>query len=149
MENNTEGNNTEENVEVLYNKKYGGFGTSEKANELYKKYVLEKNPQAEFDPFEFTFISRTDPVWLRVFHELGEEFNGPYCYAKTAVIPKQFRHHYTIDEYDGKESIRLNYQGYIIDQIKQIIKSPVSSDEKISQINGVFSEVERLFSLYR
>ena len=124
----------EETVEVLYNTHYGGFGVSEKAEELYRKYKKEKDPQTEFDPFEFSFIGRTNPIWIRIFHELGNEFNGPYCNAAIAIIPKKYKHHYIIDEYDGKERIEIDHLGYGLSQIKTILHSEETNDEKIRQL---------------
>ncbi len=124
----------EETVEVLYNTKYGGFGVSEKAEELYVKYKKEADPEVVIGPLEFIHFARTSPFWLRVFHELGDEFNSPYCKAAVKVIPKRYRYFYRIDEYDGKETVLIDHQKYELDQIKTILKSTDSNDEKIRQM---------------
>ena len=39
-----------------------------------------------------------------------------------------------IDEYDGKETVLIDHQKYELDQIKTILKSTDSNDEKIRQM---------------
>ena len=106
----------EEFAEVLYNDLYD---TSEKANDLHD--VL--NPTGVLD-------IRTDPTWLRIYHELGTEFNGKYSNIKVKKIPKKYilNNCYSISEYDGKEKVNIEYEQYALEQIKLILKSSVMSD---------------------
>lgn len=130
----------EEMIEILYNTHYGGFSVSDKAIELYKKYKKEKNPDSEFRIYEFIHIGRSSPLWVRVFHELGNEFNGKYCNAGVKKIPKKYRYFYRIEEYDGKEEITIDHTGYLLNEIKKILFSEAKNDDKIDELKKIVDE---------
>ena len=52
-----------------------------------------------------------------------------------------------IDEYDGKETVLIDHQKYELDQIKIILKSTDSNDEKIRQMER-FVELRGLKGVY-
>ena len=130
----------EEFAEVLYNDSYGGYDTSEKANDLHD--VL--NPTGVLD-------IRTDPTWLRIYHELGTEFNGKYSNIKVKKIPKKYilNNCYSISEYDGKEKVNIEYEHYALEQIKLILKSSDMNDEKIHRIELVMSDIYDMKKIFK
>jgi len=54
------------------------------------------------------------------------------------VIPKKYEKYYDIQEYDGLESVAIDYYRYNADNfmngIKKILKSEMNNDEKIKEI---------------
>lgn len=123
-------------IEVLYNYCYGGFNPSEKAKELYIEKMLEIDKDFNNEHFDMYFVDRDDPILIEIFHQLGiEKFSGSYSKIKSLKIPKKFKDCFVIDEYDGKESVNIDYGKYKLDRIRDILKNEeFSNDEKIIKI---------------
>lgn len=94
---------------VILNKCYGGFGISRKAYELYAKKKGLKISDDEKDkrpPIDYRY--REDKTLIEVVEELGEEANGRYADLKIVEIPDDLN--YTIDDYDGIETLHQKVQ---------------------------------------
>jgi hypothetical protein len=114
----------EEFIEVLYNYCYGGFNPSEKAKELYIEKMLEIDKDFNNEHFNMSFVDRDDQILIEIFHQLGvEKFSGTYSRVKSQKIPKKFKDCFDISEYDGKESVNINYIKYKLDRIRDILKN--------------------------
>ena len=120
-----------EEIEVLLNDCYGGWGISNKAKELY---ILRKTENSR------NYLSmRSDPILIQIYKELGDEFDREK-YSKTGIeiIPKKYENHYYISEYDGLERVEIDYTKYELDNLKKKIKeilenNSIDNDEKINQ----------------
>lgn len=125
----------EEEIEVLYNNRYGGWTISSKARKLYK---LRKTDNSR------NYLSiRSDPILIQIYKELGDDFDDTK-YSKTAIekIPKKYEKYYTIREYDGLETVEIDYTSYELDNLKQKIKeilenNSIDNDEKINQFKNL------------
>jgi hypothetical protein len=126
----------EEFIEVLYNYCYGGFNPSEKAKELYIEKMLEIDKNFDTENFVMYLVDRDDPILIEIFYQLGvEKFSGSYSRIKSQKIPKKFKDCFDIGEYDGKESVTIDYRKYKLDRIRDILKNEeFSNDEKIIKI---------------
>jgi hypothetical protein len=130
-------NTPETEIEVLLNDCYGGWRISNKAMKLYKLRKITDNSHNYLG-------KRSDPIFIQIYKELGDEFDGGTG-SKTGIekIPKKYEHHYYITEYDGLESIEIDYTKYELDNLKKNIKeilenNSLDNDEKINlfkQIN--------------
>ena len=125
----------EEEIEVLFNDCYGGWQISNKANKLY---TLRKTKDSNY-----YIRRRSDPILVQIYKELGDEFDGGK-HSKTGIekIPKKYENHYIISEYDGLESVEIDYTKYELDHLKQKIKeiienNSMDNDEKINQFNNI------------
>lgn len=123
----------EEEIEVLINDCYGGWSMSNKARKLYKlrKTEISNNHMR----------MRSNPILIQIYKELGDEFNGEK-YSKTGIvkIPKKYEKYYIIHEYDGLETVEIDYTKYELDNLKQKIKeilenNSIDNNEKINQFN--------------
>jgi len=134
----------EEFVEVLYNCCYGGFNPSEKAKELYIEKMLEIDKDFNNEHFNMYFVDRDDPILIEIFHQLGvEKFSGSHSRIKSQKIPKKFKDCFDIGEYDGKESVNIDYRKYQLDRIRDILKNEeYSNDEKVIKIQGTYGSPE-------
>ncbi len=124
-----------ENVEILYNRCFGGFGFSDEAVEQYRSRKDGIDPT--FDPYE---IERHDALMIQIVKELGPRANG-YC-AKLAIhtVPSHFVKHYEIVEYDGSESVRINYDAYRIETAKSMLQNAnLTKSEKIARAIAVLN----------
>ena len=122
----------EEEIEVLLNDCYGGWQISNKANKLY-----------ELRRTKDSIRKRSDPILVQIYKELGDAFDGGK-HSKTGIekIPKKYEKYYIISEYDGLESIEIDYTKYELDHLKQKIKeilenNSMDNDEKIKQFRNM------------
>jgi len=129
-----------EKIEILYNACYGGWSPSAKARELYKirKIHTDQNKSN-------TYISkRSDPLFIQIYYELGDEFDDKYSRTQIIKIPKIYENYYDIDEYDGLESIIIDYTKYKLDKIenkiKEVLQSTINNDEKINELQKFILE---------
>lgn len=125
----------EEEIEILYNNCYGGWGLSIKAKELYK--LRQGN---------FNFDIRDDPILVQIYKELGTDFDGKFSKTKIRKIPKKYKNYYYISEYDGIECVNIDYTKYKLDNlynnIKEILQSNINNDIKINEIEKIISSCE-------
>ena len=125
----------EEEIEVLYNDCYGGWGISQKAYELYKTRNNNVSPRRRRK------IIRTDPILIQIWHELGPDFDTKYSKTEIDIFPKKYANYINIKEYDGLESVDIDYAQYELDniknKIKEILQSSISNDEKINELNKI------------
>jgi len=125
----------EEEIEVLLNDCYGGWQISNKAKKLYElRRTKDSNNNIR---------RRSDPILVQIYKELGDEFDGGK-HSKTGIekLPKKYEKYYIISEYDGLESIEIDYTKYELDHLKQKIKeilenNSIDNDEKIKQFTNM------------
>lgn len=138
-------------IGVLYNNSYGGFSVSKKAKNLYNERMMQANPEYKsrsangvYDDFYDT-TRRHDPLFVSIYHELGQEFNGAkHTKIKIEMIPKKYENAYIIHEYDGLESVSVDNHKYKLDAIQNIVHNLDihDNDMKINEINKVLLEKE-------
>jgi len=80
---------------IVINTCFGGFGLSEEAITLYKRYAGVTGDISHYD------IDRDDPFLIKVVNELGNDANGSHAKLKIVQIPSDVD--WQIDEYDGNE----------------------------------------------
>ena len=133
----------EEEIEILINNCYGGWNISKKAFELYKL----RNPNCNLTENEFDYyFDRHDPILVQIYKELGNDFDGKYSKTKIKKILKKYENYYDIDEYDGKECVKINYTKYKLDniynKIKKILQSNNNDNTKINEIEQFISALK-------
>ena len=125
-----------EEIEVLHNDCYGGgWRISNKARKLYA--LRKTNNSNNY------LCKRSDPILIQIYHELGDEFDGDKT-SKTFIgkIPKKYENCYNISEYDGLETVEIDYIKYELDHLKKKIKeilenNSLNNDEKINQFKQI------------
>ena len=133
--------NENEEIEILYNICYGGWGISKKTIELYKlrSNLTELN-------FNYNYCCRNDTILIQIYKELGDEFDDKYSRTKIKKILKKYENYYYIDEYDGKEFVKIDYTKYKLDniynKIKEILQSNTNNNIKINEIEKFISTFE-------
>lgn len=114
---------TDIKIEVVYNRKFGGFGISDAA--LHRLRELGY-PNAEHMPLERDFrsieapdgkyyhtsdIPRNHPLLIQVVKELGQAASGQCADLAIAIFSLDI----DTDEYDGKENPKI--VSYLADEI--------------------------------
>ena len=118
-------------IEVMINTCFGGFGFSPQAIAEYRR----ANPEQDTNQIE-----RHDPVMVKIVKDMGGLANG-FC-AKIGLekIPSQYVNHYSISEYDGSESVEIHYNKYKVDSAKSILRDgSLTKSEKLASIAAVLN----------
>ena len=103
-------------MKLVINSQFGGFELSQKAVDLYKKYINEKDPAIVLgDDFFYTGelgdkIPRYDPCLLRVLEEIGAEAGTSVSRLTIVEIPDNIK--WMIQEYDGYEWVTQAHKIY-------------------------------------
>ena len=121
-----------EEVGIVVNGCYGGFELSEWARDQFKDRAREDGyiPEPE----------RTDPRLIQLVETHGSKVNGPCSSLRVEYMPKDYakKKCYTIKEYDGAESLVLQYDKYKVVRMTEIINSTnVADNEKIVQLKKI------------
>lgn len=98
-------------IKILYNNCYGGFDVS---REFEEEYQRRTGRSVDRDSVEFhatgTSSFRCDPIAVAIFEEFGSErASGPSAMIEVHEIPAVFARYWKITDYDGDESITVNY----------------------------------------
>jgi len=140
--------NKEEMIRVLYCDVYGGWNLSRKAIKMYRERTGKINTENPEDNIYFLYIERHDPILLEIYKELGTEFDGKYSQSEIEEIPKKYENYYTITEYDGLETVVIDYHKYDKDMykinIETILKSEMNNDDKIKELEKFVFEHENI-----
>jgi hypothetical protein len=128
----------EDTIQVLVNECYGGFSLSEQAKKVYAERTHARDASGNLKKiYDFT-LERHDPILVQIYNEFkqtNETFHGSCAKINAVTIPKKYEFFYTIDEYDGKEGLRINHKEYILDQIHDILKrTDINNDKKVGEM---------------
>jgi len=84
-------------MKVVINTKYGGFGLSEEAEEVYRT----KSGIVDDESFWGRNIPRNDPILIEIVETMGEASFGHFAKLRVVDIPDDVE--WQIEEYDGSE----------------------------------------------
>ena len=121
-------------MNVSLNKTYGGYSLSKTAIKLCKDRGLANICYSNVECF------REDPIVIQVIKELGKNANDECSKLCIVTIPTIYKDIYSIEEYDGWETINLNHSNYQLIEIQKIVSD--DEDNKIERIQSVLSLVE-------
>lgn len=124
-------------TQLVINKRYGGFSLSQAGIALYIGLRLQKEPtwtpyffrtngesifnQPEWDTSSLDcLMTRKDEFLVQVVQMLGEKANGTFAKLQIIVIPQVLLKYAHIHEYDGYETLDVDYNLYKMDQIVKI-----------------------------
>jgi hypothetical protein len=131
-------NNENDTFPILLNIDFGGFSLSQEAEELYATRRKMTDPSYELKKYDSHIFDRDDPILIQIFHELKEKTNGKFANIGIEYIDNKYKNYYSIEDYDGKEDIRINYGHFehdkLINSIKSIINNEKDNNEKIDAI---------------
>ena len=111
-------------VEVIYNTCYGGYSFSKEAIQEYRRRLaLQYESLGALEEGVDTGDSdlRTDPIMVGVVKEMGPRSYGTHAELKIAQVPLRFAEHYVIEDYDGYESVSLNWDEYRLTKISKAV----------------------------
>lgn len=101
-------------LKILYNDCYGGFDFSSEFEAEYERRMGKKI--SEICPYGANKAIRTDPVSIAIFEEKGTEWcSGRHSSLKIYTIPVALAKYWSVDEYDGDETIRVSIEEALAD----------------------------------
>ena len=104
-----------ETCAILYNKCYGGFEYS--ATALHEYSVITGS-----NTNEYTYIARNDPIMIGLFQKHGSKWmSGAHARLELAIFPLHFRHALLLHEYDGRETITVDYKQFVLHEITRLV----------------------------
>ena len=115
-------------MKVLFNASFGaGFAFSDDFNAEYKART-----GAAPRTFERLLPSaesiRVDAIAIAILEEKGSEWiSGPHAAIEVREIPDIFARYWTIDEYEGEESVRIDINEALADILHTFMETGVKS----------------------
>jgi len=121
---------------VVYNGCYGGF-------DLSAQGLAEYNRRASKSVTLPSFIDREDLFLIEIVETMdAKEINSPYSRLKVKEFDKKFESFLKWHEYDGAEIVEINYEGYVVENVKLIIRSKdTSAEEKVERITNIYDDI--------
>lgn len=125
--------NSTETIDILYNNCYGGYRVSNEARKLYKEYT-----DNDYDDYK---VLRHCPYVIKVFETVGStQFGESHSQIESEKIPIYMEHYYTIEEYDGLESVHIKIEWFKYDMIQFVAKSIMNDTDKVKIINMIIDK---------
>ena len=122
-------------IPVMYNTCYGGFTLSDAA---VHEYNMRKGLEVKRLTGMGMEIHRADPLMVQIVQELGAKANGLCSDIRLDHIHAKYKDHFSISEYDGCETVVIDYKGYLLSEINKILQNDfISPEVKISQITSL------------
>jgi hypothetical protein len=128
-------------VEVMFNTRYGGFGFSPRFKQEYNRRMraidLTYKPPVCVDECE-----RDDPVAVQLLKDLGRiPSSDPHASLSFAKVPLKYKRFFIIEEYDGSESVQIDYDAYRTFHTRQILKDEtIGNDAKVLKLTELMDE---------
>ena len=115
----------------MINHCFGGFGFSPEAEAEYRK---RGGTARIYD------ICRHDPVMAQIVREMGSRASGRCARVGLEDIPAEYADYYIIQEYDGRETLVIEYDRYKVDKAKFILKNQtLTHKERLARVSAVLN----------
>ena len=128
----------QQTFKVVYNGCYGGFDLS---TEGLKEYNIRTSQNVTIPDY----IDRDDSTLIEMVETMdNKEINSKNSKLKIKEFPIKFKMFLLWSEYDGNESIRIDYNKYIVHNVEIILHTNISVDEKIKSISKLYTELDEI-----
>ena len=125
----------ESTFKVVYNNKYGGFGMAKNGLEEYNRRTLQRLTHSDI-------IDRSDPILIELIETMGKEVNDKNSRLAIKEFPMKYKSFLKWSDYDGNESVDIDYDKYLIHHVRKIKDEMISSYEKIALIDQLYKEYD-------
>mmetsp|Transcript_7170 Transcript_7170/g.6436 ORF Transcript_7170/g.6436 Transcript_7170/m.6436 type:complete len:153 (+) Transcript_7170:46-504(+) len=126
-------------IKVLYDDSFGAPGL-DFSSEFYEEYEKQKDNHS--DPFDW----RTDPLIIKIYEKLGSERcsksrinsidNKIYHDNVThKFIPEEMREFFKVNDYDGQESIQLDFNAAYVNILMDVAEKDMFLPEHRMKMN--------------
>lgn len=130
-----------QSFKVVYNNCFGGFDLSVKGLKEYNRRTLKNITLPDY-------IDREDPILIEMVETMDPtDINSKHSNLQVKEFPKKFQSFLEWSEYDGSESVKINYNKYIVDTVKFIIETNASDKEKIELITKLYTDIKEQINI--
>jgi hypothetical protein len=128
--------NPNETFKVVYNASHGGFGLNERA---FAEYNRRASKNVKFNDS----IDRMDTVLIDMVETMGNTINETFSKLKVKEFPIKYKSFLWWHEYDGNETVKVDYDKYLIHHIKLIKdNNNITAEEKMKLIQELYDEYD-------
>jgi hypothetical protein len=120
---------------VVYNNRYGGFGMAKNGLDEYNRRTSQNLTYADV-------IDRSDPILIEIVQTMGKNVNDEHSRLAIKEFPMKYKSFLKWSDYDGNESVDIDYDKYLIHHIREIKDEIISSYEKIVRIDQLYEEYD-------
>lgn len=128
----------QQTFKVVYNDCYGGFDLSASGLDEYNLRTSKNITLPDYinydDPVLIDMVETMDPTYI----------NSKNSKLKIKEFDIKFKEFLSWYEYDGKETVSIDYDKYIIKNVESILYINISADEKIELISNLFTDLDKL-----
>ena len=122
----------EKTFHIIHNAKYGGYGFSDTAKELYCSVKGLEPCSIDYD------ATRTDPVMVGIVKRLGRLVNSDFSDLRILELLKKYDGFYFIEEYDGSEDITIDHSLYKLETIREELEDEEkSAEERLERVKEI------------
>jgi hypothetical protein len=123
---------------IVYNNSHGGFDLSTHALNEYNRRTSQNIVLPDY-------IDREDLVLIDMIETMDPtKLNSKNSKLKIKEFDIKFKEFLLWYDYDGKETVNINYNKYIVQNVKLILDINISSDEKIELISNLYSDLDKM-----
>jgi hypothetical protein len=129
---------------ILYNNCYGGFGYSQQAMDEYTRRKQIEDPTFLSPPSSY-YCSPNDPLMIQLFREYGSTWMSDR-HSKIAIktFPAEYYDCLSFHEYDGRESVSIDYCRYVFRRLKELLAKNETTREDIHVLYANYAkEIEK------
>lgn len=120
---------------VVYNSRYGGFGMAKNGLEEYNRRTSQNLTYADV-------IDRSDPILIEIVETMGKNVNDEHSRLAIKEFPMKYKSFLKWSDYDGNESVDIDYDKYLIHHIREVKDEMISSYQKIALIDQLYEEYD-------
>ena len=130
-------------LSIMVNECFGGFGLSDAAITEYRRRCAAQTVVVDGDLDDsarsaYEGIARHDPVMVQVVRDLGPAASAAYGDVRIREIPERFVAHYSISDYDGRETIIVHRNAFRVDAARTILRDgTLSKTDKLARLAAV------------
>lgn len=107
---------------------------------LYNEVIQSFDESHEKIKIDFG-INRDDPVLVEIYNDIGSaEFSGNHAKINSVKIPKKYKDYWYLRNYNGKECVCINYDGFLLDRVRNIVNNKQYCEEQINSIKRLLNE---------
>jgi co-chaperonin GroES (HSP10) len=128
----------QQTFKIVYNDCYGGFDLSSYALNEYNQRTSKNIVLPDY-------IDREDLVLINMIETIhAKDLNSKNSKLKIIEFDIKFKDFLLWYEYDGKETVSIDYDKYIVQNVKLILDTNILPDEKIQLITNLYTDLDKL-----
>jgi hypothetical protein len=107
------------------------------------KNGLEEYNRRTFQKLTYAdMIDRSDPILIEIVETMGKNVNDEHSRLAIKEFPMKYKSFLKWHDYDGNESVNIDYDKYLIHHVREVKDEMISSYQKIARIDQLYEEYD-------